>query len=81
MVKDSWCDHARRDVDAELEVDVEGDVDGAIFQSHTLVFGLDDDKHVDVGLWRGIATCFRPEQAQVHDVAREVVSEPLHELS
>ena len=81
MVQDSWCDDARRDVDAKFEVDVEGDVDDAIFESHTLIFGLDDDKHVDVGLGRGVAPCFGPEQAHVHDVAREVVSEPLHELS
>ena len=80
MVQNSWSDDARRDVDAELEVDVEGDVDDAIVEGHALVFRLDDDEHVDVGLGCGVAACFGPEEAQVHDVAREVVSDALHEF-
>jgi hypothetical protein len=80
MIQNSWSDDARRDVDPELEVDIEGDVDDSIFESDTLAFRLDDDKHVDVGLGCGVAPCFGPEQAHVHDVFQEVVSEPLHEF-
>src|SRR6266536_2837763 len=47
IVQNPLCDNARRDVDAELEVHVEGNVDCAIFERCAFALWLDDDKSVD----------------------------------
>jgi hypothetical protein len=80
MVQNARGEDARGDVDRELEVDVERDVDDAVFESRTFVIRLHDNEYVDVGLRRGIAPCFGAEQAQISDVAGELVPSALHEF-
>jgi hypothetical protein len=67
MIQNPWRHNARRDVDAERQVDVEGDVDGAILERRAFALRVDDYKHVDVRVGRGLATRFGTEQAHIDD--------------
>lgn len=80
MIQNGGSDHAWGNVDAELEIDVECDVDDAILERRALVVRLDNDQYIDVGFGRGVASRFGSEETQVGDMPVEIASKPFDEL-
>ena len=68
MIQDPGRDDTGRDVDAELDVDVESKSDHPILEDDAGVVGDDDNQDVDVGIRGGIAASFRPEQPDINEM-------------
>jgi hypothetical protein len=60
MIENFRRDDEGRDEDVVLEIDVEGDVDDARFETSAFVLGLHDDEDVDVRFRRRGATPSAP---------------------
>jgi hypothetical protein len=61
-------DDARGDIEAEFEVDVEGDVDDAVLEGDALRVWLDNDEDVQVRVGSRVAAGLGAEETEVQQV-------------
>lgn len=80
MVEDAWRHDARRDVDVVFEVNIERNVDDAVFEGRASIFGLHDNEHVEIRIGCGFAARLGPEQPHIQNVFSQRLPKSLHIL-